>query len=95
MSRRELSLTLKTIVSRQVRENSKAASAVTAARLGGRACEERNKRVGRAHGEKKLRAAQMRATQRGVIYGDAVTEANKLGGMKRGSKREKSFDPLR
>lgn len=95
MSSRELSLTLKTIGSRQVRESSKVASAVVAARLGGRSCEDRNNRVGRAHGEEKLRAAQMRATQRGVIYGDAVTEANKRGTKKGDSKKEKGFDPPR
>lgn len=86
---------MKTIVSRQVRESSKVASAVVAARLGGKSCKERSNRVGRAHGEEKLRAAQIRATQRGATYGDAVTEANKRGSNKRESKRDDSFDPPR
>lgn len=94
MSNRELSLAMKAVVSRQVRESSKAASAVVASRLEGKSSEERTNRVARAHGEKKLRAAQMRATQRGVIYGDAVTEANKRG-SKVESKKEKNFDPPR
>ena len=95
MSNRELSLTMKAVVSRQVRESSKAASAVVAARLGGKSCEERINRVGRAHGEEKLRAAQMRATRCGIIYGDAVTEANKRGGKKTEANKEKSFNPPR
>lgn len=95
LSNRELSLTMKTVVSRQVRESSNVASAVVAARRGGKSCEERSNRVGQAHGEEKLRAAQMRATRRGVIYGDAVTEANKRGRKKSESKKETSFNPPR
>lgn len=99
MSHRELSLALKAIVSREVRENSKAASATVAARLGGRSVEERHNRVGRAHDEEKLRAARLRAAKPGAVYGDAVKEANMRannGSKNRGKKpRMNSFDPLR
>ncbi len=96
MSRRELSLAVKTIGSRKVRESSKAASAVVAARVGGKRCE-RNNRVSRAYAEDKTRVAQLRAAKPGVIYGDAVKEAN-LHGCMRGGKRTSSkeiFEPSR
>lgn len=76
---------MKTIGSRKVRENSKVASAVVAARVGGKRCE-RNNRVSHAHAEDKTRVAQLRAAKPGAIYGDAVKEAN-LHGCMRGGKR--------
>lgn len=86
MSHRELSLTMKTIGSRKVRESSKVASAIVAARLGGKRHEECSNRVSRVHAEDKMRVAQLRAAKPGVVYGDAVKEAN-LHGCVRGSKR--------
>jgi len=96
MSHRELSLTMKTIGSRKVRESSKVASATVAARVGGNRCE-RDNRVSRVHAEDKMRLAQQRAAKPGVIYGDAVKEAN-LRGCMRGGKRtssKESFEPSR
>lgn len=89
---------MKAIASREVRENSKAASATVAARLGGRSVEERNRVVGRAHGEEKRRVARLRATNPGAVYGDAVKEAN-MRGANNSSKGQQpkidSFDPRR
>lgn len=94
MSRRELSLTMKAVVSREVRENSKVASTTVAGRLGGRSVQERN-RVGRAHGEEKLRVARLRAAKPGAVYGDAVKKANMRGSKNKGKQRTNSFDHLR
>lgn len=93
MSKRELSLTMKAIVSRQVRESSKLASAVVASRFGGKSCDERRDRVGCAHDAEKVRARRC-GQQRAALYGNAVTEANKRGN-KHASQKEKSFAPPR
>lgn len=88
MSHRQLSLTMKAIASRAVRESSKLASATVAARLRGQNGE-RSKRVNRAHGEERLKVAQLRTTRREAIYGDAVKQANMRGGNGREVKSNK------
>lgn len=87
MSHRDLSVALKAMASREVRESSKIASATVAARLKGQNSE-RSSRVAHAHRKEQLRVAQLRATRRESIYGDAVKEANMRSGN--GGKRKKA-----
>lgn len=75
LSRRELALAQKVVLSREVRERGKAAAAAVSARLCGQAAD-RDGRILRARKLEKLRAARQRAARPENIYGNAVKEAN-------------------
>lgn len=93
-SNRELSLMMKTIAYREVRESGKAASATVAARVGGIA-ERSHRVVGRAYDEEKLRVARLRAIRRETVYGDAVKEANMRGTNYRSKAKQKRDETSR
>lgn len=78
LSRHGLNLALKAVRAREVREESQAASAAVAARLGGQLAD-RDDRVTRARGRERVKRALQRAARPEVIYGDAVKEANLRG----------------
>lgn len=78
LSRHGLNLALKAVRAREVRDESQAASAAVAARLGGQLAD-RDDRVARARDREKLKQVLQRAARPGVIYGDAVKEANLRG----------------
>lgn len=90
-SRRAWSLASKAVLARSVREESKAAPAIVAARLGSQHADS-DDRVACARAREKVRVALLRASRPGTMYGEAVKEAN-LRGANGG--RLKSRDPLR